>query len=159
MAFQYSEKVHAAQREAAHKAIRAAYHVHLEMIAKTLGTSAVMKLFTGPLPADCAAPNPPGEVVEYDLPPQPFLAPRDEGQEVVMYNSQAWIGDVSKDVKASDIKEFRLYDYLGECHIQGSVSPEGDGGDLLLHTGPEMIRQGQRLNIGEFIMATVLEAK
>jgi hypothetical protein len=153
MAFQYSEKVQDAQKESALKIHLVAFKAHLEAIADTLGTSATMKLFTGPLPKSCDAPSPPGEVVVYILPPQPFLKPRDDGKEVVMYNSELWLGDVQKDVQVDDICCFRVFDYLGQCHLQGSVSPEGGGGDLQLNAGDKLIRKGQRVNIGEFVIA------
>jgi hypothetical protein len=158
MSFQYSEKVHKAQKESALKVHLVAFRAHLEAIADTLGNTATLKIYTGPLPKSCDAPSPAGEVVSYSLPPQPFLKPRDEGQNVVMYNSEAWLGDVLKDVRADAIRCFRVFDYLGECHIQGTVTPDGGGGAIQFATaGANTIRQGQRLNIGEFAIAVKKE--
>jgi hypothetical protein len=59
MPFQYSEKMR---------------NERLNVVASALGPAAIMRIYSGDVPSSCDAANPPGELVEIELPRRPFLA-------------------------------------------------------------------------------------
>jgi hypothetical protein len=125
---QYSERIRTAQ---------------MEQIVLALGPAAVMKIFSGDVPSSCDAADPVGEICELELPRRPFLTP--DGGKIMI--AEPWVGEAHASDK-STAKSFRVYDYMGEVHIQGTVSKNGEDGDLQLDT--TRILKGQRLSIGAF---------
>jgi hypothetical protein len=111
----------------------------LNVVASALGPAAVMKIFSGECPSSCDAANPSGEIAEIELPRRPFLAP--QGAKLMI--SEPWTGFAHADGTA---KSFRVFDYLGECHIQGTITKSGGLGDLQLDT--DEIHNGQKVAIG-----------
>lgn len=111
----------------------------LNVVASALGPAAVMRIYSGAVPSSCDAANPSGELVEIELPRRPFLAP--QGAKLMI--SEPWSGFAHADGTA---KSFRVFDYLGECHIQGTITKRGGLGDLQLDT--DEIHNGQKVAIG-----------
>jgi hypothetical protein len=129
MTMQYSTKVRNEQMRA---------------IIAALGPGAVMRFYSSELPESCDAADPSGEVAEVELDRQPFLMSID-GK---LVNNGVWLGEVHKESGVP--KSFRIIDFYGECHIQGTVSKTGDGGDIQLEVDGDKLELGQRLNIGGF---------
>ncbi len=97
----------------------------LDQIETTVGTSAVLKIFTGSQPANCAAANSGTELVSYSL-ASDWAANAATGQ-------KAWSGTpiAGTAIGAGDAGHFRLYASNGTtCHMQGSVTATGGGGDV-----------------------------
>ena len=117
-------------------------HRQLEAISDALGPAATLLLFSSDVPEGCDAANPQGELAAVELPRRPFKLPLGGVME---------ISDAPRLGEAHDTgtaKSFRIVDFFGEAHIQGTVSgPEGDG-DLKLD--PVQMDRGQRLSIAGF---------
>jgi hypothetical protein len=125
----YSQKIRTAQ---------------LEAVVAALGPAAVMKIFSGDVPSSCDVANPSGEIAELELPRRPL---RVVGMKMMI--SEPWSGFADAP-ETRTAKSFRVYDYLGEVHIQGTISKSGDGGDLQLDTNT--IKPGQKIAIGSFTL-------
>jgi hypothetical protein len=110
----------------------------LNVVASALGPAAIMRIYSGDVPSSCDAANPSGELVEIELPRRPFHAP--QGAKLMI--SEPWYGSAHADGIA---KSFRIFDYLGECHISGTISKAGGEGDLQLDS--DEIHAGQRISI------------
>jgi hypothetical protein len=118
-------------------------NAQLQAVADALGPAATMKLYTGDVPSSCDAANPSGEIAELELPRRPFRVP-DGGKLMI---SETWSG-FSHASETSTAKSFRIFDYLGECHIQGTISKIGEDGDLQLDT--DKVKPGQKIAVGAF---------
>jgi hypothetical protein len=105
MAFQYSVIVRNTQ---------------LDGIESAIGTSAVMKIFTGAEPAACSSADPAGLVATVNL-PSDWMAAATSG-------TKAKLGTWSVTASGSGTAAcFRIYDNgVATCHIQGSVG-QGSG--------------------------------
>lgn len=99
-------------------------NARLDSIETTVGTSPVMKLFTGAVPANCAAADPAGALVSITL-PSDWMANASSGSKA---KSGSWSATASASGTAAS---FRVYDSaVTTCHVQGTV---GQGsGDLSL---------------------------
>jgi hypothetical protein len=117
----------------------------LQAVADALGPAAVMKIFSGDVPQNCDAANPSGEIAEIELPRNPFMIPAN-GKLMI---AEPWSG-FSHATETRTAKSFRVYDYLGEVHIQGTISKQGTDGDLQFDTTE--IQPGQRIAIGSFTL-------
>lgn len=99
----------------------------LDAIETTIGTSAILRLRTGAAPANCAAADT-GTVVATMSLPSDWLANASGGSKSL---SGTW-QDLSADA-AGTAAHFRIYDSTGTtCHIQGTVTISGGGGDMTL---------------------------
>lgn len=91
-----------------------------------IGTTPVLKLFTGAAPANCAAANSGTELFSETL-PSDWMAAAASGSKSKLGTWQA------AGLAAGDAGHFRLYASDGTtCHMQGPVSETGGGGDLTL---------------------------
>lgn len=112
MAFQFSDTV----RNAA-----------LDAIETAIGTSAILKIRTGAAPATCATADSGTVLATMNL-PSDWMANASG-------DSKALLGtweDTSAD-STGTAGHFRIYDSGGTvCHIQGSVTLTGGGGDMTL---------------------------
>lgn len=105
----------------------AARNARLDAIESTAGTSAIMKIRTGAAPADCATADS-GTVLATLSLPSDWLAAAASGAKA---KSGTW-QDASADA-AGTAAHFRIYASDGTtCHIQGTVTATGGGGDLTL---------------------------
>lgn len=89
-----------------------------------IGTSPVLKLFSGAEPANCAAADPAGLLATLTL-PSTWMAAASGG---VKAKSGSWTGAGSA---GGTVASYRIYDSgLVACHVQGSVTAIGGGGDM-----------------------------
>lgn len=88
----------------------------LDQIETTIGTSAVLKIFSGAEPANCAAADPTGLLVTINL-PSDWMANAASGSKALL---GTWSGTASGTGIAAS---WRIYDSgVTTCHIQGSTS-------------------------------------
>lgn len=100
-------------------------NARLDAIEATIGTSAVMKIFSGAQPANCAAANS-GTVLATLSLPSDWMAAASSGSKAL---SGSWT-DASADATGT-AGHFRVYASDGTtCGMQGSVTATGGGGDL-----------------------------
>lgn len=128
MAFQFST----ASRNAA-----------LDAIETAIGVSAVLKIRTGSAPANCGTTDSGSVLVTATL-PSDWLAAASGGSKALTGTWQ----DTSADASGT-AAHFRIYASDGStCHIQGSVTATGGGGDMTLDS--VTIASGQQVTISSF---------
>ena len=97
----------------------------LDAIESTIGTSAILKIRTGSPPADCGTSDS-GTVLATLSLPSDWMANASSGAKA---KSGTW-EDTSAD-NTGTAGHFRVYDSGGTtCHIQGTVTATGGGGDM-----------------------------
>lgn len=100
-------------------------NARLDAIESTISTSAIMKIRTGAPPANCATADS-GTVLASPSLPSDWLAAAASGAKA---KAGTW-EDTSADA-AGTAGHFRIYDSSGStCHIQGTVTAIGGGGDM-----------------------------
>lgn len=100
-------------------------NARLEAIETQIGVSAVVKIFQGTKPANCAAADA-GTVLATVTLPSDWMAAASAGAKA---KSGTW-EDTSADATGT-AQYFRLYDSTGAvCGAQGSVTLTGSGGDM-----------------------------
>lgn len=98
----------------------------LDALETAVGATAVLKLFTGAPPANCAAANTGTELVSETLPAD-WMAAASSGSKA---KSGTW---QAAGIAAGSAAHFRLYASDGTtCHAQGTVTATGGGGDMTL---------------------------
>jgi hypothetical protein len=121
----------------------AARNARLDAIETAIGTAPVLKIFTGAQPANCAAANSGTELISATL-PSDWMAGASSGTKAL---SGTW-----QDASANNpgtAAHFRLYASDGTtCHMQGTVTATGGGGDLTLDN--VVIAAGQSVTITSF---------
>ena len=85
----------------------------------TIGGLAILKLFSGAEPANCAASDPSGPLITITLPAS-FLT----SASGVATKAGTWAGTASA---AGVAASFRIYDGSAVCHAQGAVAQTGTG--------------------------------
>lgn len=99
----------------------------LDAIETAVGTSAVLKIRTGAAPANCATADSGTVLATLNL-PSDWMAAASGGAKA---KSGTW-EDASAD-NAGTAAHFRLYASDGTtCHMQGTVTATGGGGDMTL---------------------------
>jgi hypothetical protein len=102
-------------------------NARLDAIETAVAASAILKLRTGTAPADCAAADAGSVIATLNLPAD-WMAAASGGSKAKL---GTW-SDASADA-AGTVGHFRLYASDGStCHMQGSVTATGGGGDLTL---------------------------
>lgn len=100
-------------------------NARLDVIETTIGTTPIMRIRTGAVPANCAAADSGSVLATLNL-PSDWMAAASAG---VKNKSGTW-DDSSADA-AGSAAHFRVYDSGGTvCDIQGTVTVTGGGGDL-----------------------------
>lgn len=100
-------------------------NARLDVVESTIGTSAVLKIRTGSVPATCATADS-GTVLATCTLPSDWMAAASGGTKSL---SGTW-QDASADATGT-AAHFRIYDSTGTtCGIQGTVTATGGGGDL-----------------------------
>lgn len=101
-------------------------NARLDTIESTISTTPKLQLRTGAQPANCAAAST-GTLLWEETLPSDWMAAASGG-------SKALAGTWSAaGVAAGTAAHFRIFDSAGTtCHVQGSVSATGGGGDLTL---------------------------
>lgn len=118
-------------------------NARLDAIETTISTSAIMKIRSGSAPADCATADS-GTVLASLTLPSDWLAAASSGSKA---KSGTW-QDTSADATGT-AAHFRIYDSGGStCHLQGTVTATGGGGDLTLDN--TSIASGQSVTITSF---------
>jgi len=116
----------------------------LDAVETAIGTTPVLKIFTGAQPANCAAANSGTELFSEDL-PSDWMAAASSGSKA---KSGTW---QAAGIAAGAAAHFRLYASDGTtCHLQGSVTATGGGGDLTLDN--TSIAVGQTVTITSFTL-------
>lgn len=101
-------------------------NARLDAIETTVGASAILKIFSGTVPADCAAPDANATPLAVLNLPSDYMAAASGGSKA---KSGTW-EDTSAD-NSGTASHFRLYASDGTtCHTQGTVSATGGGGDM-----------------------------
>jgi hypothetical protein len=97
----------------------------LDAIETEIGASAVMKIFSGSVPANCAAADSGTTLATLNL-PSDWMAAASSGS---ASKSGTW-EDTSAD-NTGTAGHFRIYNNgATTCHIQGTVTATGGGGDM-----------------------------
>jgi hypothetical protein len=100
-------------------------NARLDAIETAVGVSAVLRIRSGAAPATCATADS-GTVLATINCPSDWLAAAASGSKSI---SGTW-QDLSADATGT-AGHFRLYDSTGTtCHIQGTVTATGGGGDM-----------------------------
>ena len=100
-------------------------NARLDAIETAIGTAAVLKMRTGAAPANCAAADSGSVLATLNL-PSDYLAAASSGTKA---KSGTW-EDLSADGTGT-AAHWRLYASDGTtCHMQGTVTVTGGGGDL-----------------------------
>lgn len=97
----------------------------LDAVESTIGTSAILKIRTGSAPANCGTADSGTVLATVNL-PSDWMANASSGSKA---KSGTW-EDTSAD-NTGTAGYFRIYDSGGTtCHIQGTVTVTGGGGDM-----------------------------
>ena len=117
-------------------------NARVNAVPATVGASAVIKIFSGAEPADCAAADPAGLLATVSL-PATWYAAASNGTGAM---TGTWSGTASATGTAAS---FRVYDSTGAtCHMQGACSIAGGGGDMILTN--TSLASGQAFSVTSF---------
>ena len=120
-------------------------NAQLDQLETTIGVSAVLKIRTGAAPADCAAADSGTVLATLNL-PSDWMAAASSGSKA---KTGTW-QDATADATGT-AAHFRLYASDGTtCHIQGTVTATGGGGDMTLDN--VSIAAGQSVTINTFTL-------
>lgn len=130
----------------AHQYSVAVNNARLDSIETTIGTSPILRIRTGAPPANCAAADT-GTVLATLTLPADWLAAASAG---VKSKSGTW-QDTSADATGT-AAHYRIYDSAGTtCHIQGTVTATGGGGDMTVDN--TSFATGQSFTINTYSIA------
>lgn len=102
-------------------------NARVDAFEATVGTSALMRIFTGSVPADCAAADSGTILAELTLPSN-WMNAASGGAAT---KAGTW-QDASANATGT-AAHFRVYDSAGTtCHAQGTVTASGGGGDMIV---------------------------
>lgn len=117
----------------------------LDTIESIISTSAVLKIRSGAQPANCAAADS-GDVLATLTLPSDWMAAANAGAKAL---SGTW-QDTSADATGT-AAHFRVYASDGTtCHMQGSITATGGGGDMTLDN--TSVAAGQSITISSFTL-------
>jgi hypothetical protein len=120
----------------------AARNARLDAIETTIGVSPKLKFYTGSEPANCAAAAT-GTLLATLTLPSDFEANASSGQKLL---NGTWSGTASA---AGTVGYFRLYESTETtCHIQGTVTQTGSGGDMTFDN--PVLANGQAISVSTF---------
>lgn len=120
-------------------------NARLDAIETTIGTSAIMRIRTGAAPADCGTADSGTVLATLNL-PSDWLSTASSGSKA---KSGTW-QDASADATGT-AAHFRIYDSGGStCHLQGTVTATGGGGDLEVQN--TSFASGQQVTITGFTL-------
>lgn len=117
----------------------------LDAIESAIGTGAILKIRTGSVPASVASADS-GTVLAQLTLPSDWMAAASSGSKAM---SGTW-EDPSADA-AGTAGHFRIYASDGTtCHMQGTISMAGGGGDMILDN--TSIGLGQTISVSSFTL-------
>lgn len=123
----------------------AARNALLDAIETAIGTAPILRIRSGAAPATCGTADS-GTVLATMTLPSDWLAAASGGSKAL---SGTW-QDASADATGT-AGHFRIYDSAGTtCHIQGTVTATGGGGDMTLAT--VSISSGVQIDISSFTL-------
>lgn len=115
----------------------------LDSIETTVGTAPQLILYSGSVPANCAAADPTGVLATITL-PSDWMTNAASGSKTI--NNGPWTGIGSASGTAAS---FRIKDSTGTtCHIQGTAGMSGT--DMILDNSN--IALGQTINVNTFTL-------
>lgn len=119
-------------------------NARLDTVESTTGASAKLYIYSGAVPANCAAADPAGLLATISLPA--------DWMDVAASGSKAKLGTWSVAASAAgNAASFRVKDTTGTtCHIQGTVTATGGGGDMTLNN--INIASGQTVTVDTFTL-------
>lgn len=121
-------------------------NARLDAIETAIGVSAVLKIRTGAAPADCGTADSGTVLASMTLDGTSWMADASGGSKAMAGTWQ----DASAD-NTGTAAHFRLYASNGTtCHMQGTVTATGGGGDLTLDN--TSIASGQTVTITAFTL-------
>lgn len=111
-----------------------------DAIETTIGTSPKMRLLTGSPPANCATAQSGTLLCEIDL-PSDWLGNASAGAKA---KAGTWSGTGAA---AGNVGYFRIVDTAGTtCHMQGTVTATGGGGDATMDNVTVAVSQAVNVN-------------
>ena len=117
----------------------------LDAIETAVGTSPILRFLSGAEPATCASAETGTQLANMTL-PSDWMANASNGTKVL----QGVWQDTSAD-NGGTLAYWRIYDSSGTtCHLQGTVTTTGSGGDITVST--TTITQGQPFQITSFTL-------
>lgn len=120
-------------------------NARLDTIESTIGVSAIMKIRTGAAPATCATADAGTVVATLNL-PSDWMAAASGGSKAMLGTWQ----DTSADATGT-AAHFRIYASDGTtCHIQGTVTATGGGGDMTVDN--TSFATGQSFTVSSFTL-------
>lgn len=120
-------------------------NARLNAIETDTGVSAKLEIFSGSVPANCAAASTGTKLVEYDL-ASDWMAAASGGQ--VILNNLPLSTTASANGTAGYFRLFKTDDTT--CQMQGTITATGGGGDMTLDN--TSIATGQTVNITGFTL-------
>jgi hypothetical protein len=116
----------------------------LDAVEVTIGTSPKLELFTGSPPANCATADSGTKLITITL-PSDWMSNASGGAKALL---GTWSGTVGTGGTAG---YFRIKDSTDTtCHIQGTVTITGGGGDLTMDNN--VLGSGQTVNQNSFTL-------
>jgi hypothetical protein len=118
-------------------------NARLDVIESTIGTSAIMRIRTGAAPANCGTADS-GTVLATLTLPSDWMDAASGGVKALAGTWQ----DTSADATGT-AAHYRIYDSGGStCHIQGTVTATGGGGDMTVDN--TSFASGQQFTVTTF---------
>jgi hypothetical protein len=128
----------------AHQYSVAVNNARLDAIFTAIGSTPVLKIFSGAEPANCAAADPAGLLCTITLPATPMAAASGGSKA----KTGTWSGTASGTGIAAS---YRIYDSGGTvCGVQGSVTATAGGGDLTLDSVSAQVNSGQTVTVATY---------
>jgi len=118
-------------------------NARLDAIETTTGTDPILDFRTGSQPANCSLANSGTRLGQITL-PSDWLETASSGSKV---KNGSWSGSA---VATGTAAHFRINSSDDTCHIQGSITATGGGGDMEL--GTTSIITGQTVTVSTFIL-------
>jgi len=120
-------------------------NARLDTVESTISTSAILKIRTGAAPADCGTADS-GTVLATIALPSDWMNAASSGTKTKL---GTW-SDSSADATGT-AQHFRVYETTATtCHIQGTVTATGGGGDMTLDN--TSIASGQVVTVNTFTL-------
>lgn len=121
----------------------------LDQVESTTGTSAILEIRSGSPPASCAAADSGTLLCSMSL-PSDWMAAASSGSKVKL---GTWSGTGASGAGTGTAAgHFRVKDSTGTtCHIQGTVTGTGSGGDMTLDNNS--IANGQSVTVSSFTLS------
>ena len=120
-------------------------NARLDAIETTVGVSAVMRIYSGAQPANCAAANSGTLLAELSLPVD-WMAGASAGSKAL---AGTWTDSSANGTGTAG--HWRIYELtIATCHLQGSVTATGGGGDMEVDS--VSFTTGQVFNVTSFTL-------